>query len=37
MDDQQREIKIFNNEGATLNTLYETAERRGFFYWVEKN
>ncbi len=37
MDDEKREIKIFNNEGATLNTLYEAAEKRGFYYWVERN
>ncbi len=35
MPDGKREIKIFSTSAATLVSLYETAEKRGIFYWME--
>ncbi len=31
-----REVKLFNNETATMTPLFEKAEKRGIFYWIEK-
>ncbi len=31
-----REVKLFNNETATMTPLFEKAEKRGIYYWLEK-
>ncbi len=31
-----REVKLFNNETATMTPLFEKAEKRGIHYWIEK-
>jgi len=29
-------VKLFNNETATMTPLFEKAEKRGIYYWIEK-
>jgi type IV pilus assembly protein PilY1 len=36
MPDDQREMKIFSSSAGTTETLFETAEKRGLYYWIER-
>lgn len=35
MPDHKREMKVFSSSAGTTETLFEVAEKRGLFYWLE--
>ncbi len=36
MPDDEREMKIFSSSAGTTPTLFEKAEKRGIYYWIER-
>ena len=35
-DDNDREVKIFSTSAGNTQTVFESAEKRGMFYWLER-
>jgi hypothetical protein len=36
MPDQETEMKAFSSSEGDVEVLFEKAEKRGLFFWVEK-